>query len=466
MEYYRVNPDGNLGLSEDGVINYKFEIKRSGDLVSDIYMVFTLPDIFSSGNTNFQWIKNIGFNIINKVSIYIGNSLIDENYGEWFNIWNELTLPESKRKEFDEMIGNVPELYDPENATSQGYYPNRFVGNDTIPSIKSRKIRVPLIFWFNRNYSLALPLVALQYYPVEINIEMRRITDLYTVIETETTVPKFGTRIKPLKTNANYQSRYSLVNFVKDSSLILGEGDTKTIKNFNIDIYLDVNYVFLDSEEMKSFAKSEHKYLIQQVKQSSFKGSIGSDTLELLVHHPTSFMIVVAKRSDIEDRNDWNNYTNWIDEEEPPWSDSFNNPFFETYYDQDIAREKMNDSNYTFRNSPFILKNLQLKLNGTDRFSSQEADFFARAQTFKYAKRMPKKGIMMYSFAVNPLDYQPSGSCNFSRFNSIELFLETQDVPRPTGLDDYQYRYDINVYTVNYNILRITSGTGNLEFSN
>ena len=240
MEYYRVNPDGNLGLSEDGVINYKFEIKRSGDLVSDIYMVFTLPDIFSSGNTNFQWIKNIGFNIINKVSIYIGNSLIDENYGEWFNIWNELTLPESKRKEFDEMIGNVPELYDPENATSQGYYPNRFVGNDTIPSIKSRKIRVPLIFWFNRNYSLALPLVALQYYPVEINIEMRRITDLYTVIETETTAPKFGTRIKPLKTNANYQSRYSLVNFVKDSSLILGEGDTKTIKNFNIDIYLDV----------------------------------------------------------------------------------------------------------------------------------------------------------------------------------------------------------------------------------
>jgi len=85
---------------------------------------------------------------------------------------------------------------------------------------------------------------------------------------------------------------------------------------------------------------------------------------------------------------------------------------------------------------------------------------------YKYAKRMPKKGILMYSFAVNPLDHQPSGSCNFSRFNSIELFLETQDVPKPTGLNDYMYKYDINVYTVNYNILRIMSGMGNLEFSN
>ena len=107
-----------------------------------------------------------------------------------------------------------------------------------------------------------------------------------------------------------------------------------------------------------------------------------------------------------------------------------------------------------------------LKLNGTDRFSSQEQDFFSRVMTYNYTKRMPKKGILMYSFSVNPLDHQPSGSCNFSRFNSIELFLETQEVPKPTGLNDYIYKYDINVYTVNYNILRISSGMGNVEFSN
>ena len=98
MEYYRINPEGNLGLSDTDVVNYKFEIKRNGDLISDIFMVFTLPDVYSDASKDFKWIKNIGFNIINNVKMYIGGNLIDEAYGEWFDIWNELTLPENKKK--------------------------------------------------------------------------------------------------------------------------------------------------------------------------------------------------------------------------------------------------------------------------------------------------------------------------------------------------------------------------------
>ena len=73
---------------------------------------------------------------------------------------------------------------------------------------------------------------------------------------------------------------------------------------------------------------------------------------------------------------------------------------------------------------------------------------------------------MFYSFSINPFDYQPSGSCNMSRFNSIELFLETVQTPIPSELNENLYKFDINVYTVNYNILRISSGMGNVEFSN
>tara|TARA_B100000123_G_scaffold228582_1_gene177811 strand:+ start:823 stop:2337 length:1515 start_codon:yes stop_codon:yes gene_type:complete len=466
MEYYRINPEGNLGLSENDITNYRFQIKRSGDLVSDMFMVFTLPSIYSGDGTDFQWIKNIGFNIINKVRVYIGGSLIDENYGEWFDIWNELTLPESKKKEFNEMIANTEEFYDPAAYSGSGYYPRRTIGDSKIPSIKQKVVRVPLIFWFNRNYSLALPLVALQYHPVEIDIEIRKISDLYTVIDIDTSSKKYGCRIKPESNINNYNRLFSLVNFVNDESLLAGVGDDTTLKNFTIDIHLEVNYIFLDNDEMKSFAKSEHRYLIQQVKKSTFQGSVGSDTLELLVHHPTSFMVIVGKRSDIVDRNDWNNYTNWIYNDIPPWSENFNNPYYEEFYNEDIAKEKINETNFEFKKSPNIFKDLQLKLNATDRFSAQEQEFFESITTFKYAKRMPRKGILMYSFAVNPLDYQPSGSCNFSRFNNIQLAINTQDIPQPTSLRDYMYKYDINVYTVNYNILRITSGSGNLEFSN
>ena len=467
MENYRINPQGNLGLTDNDTTNYRFEIKRNGDLISDMYLVFDLPSIYSDNGTQFKWIKNIGFNIINRVTIYIGGSLIDENYGEWFDIWNELTLPANKKDQFNEMIGNVPELYDPSSTHGYQTYPSASI-NSTIPSIQGRKIRVPLIFWFNRNYSLAIPLVSLQYMPLEINVELRKITDLYTVIDINDANETYGCRIKPIKTVPDYNRSYALFNFVNDNSFDLsaGEGNSKTIKNFNINIYLDVNFIFLETEEMKLFAKSEDKYLIQQVRQSSFKGSIGNDTLELLVHHPTSFMVVVAKRSDIENRNDWNNYTNWIDEEVPPWSDNFNNQFYEQYYDDTNSSEIINTQNFKFRNSPNILKNLKLKLNGADRFTDQEPEYFNRVIPFKYAKSIPKKGIMMYSFGVNPLDYQPSGSCNFSRFNSIELFLETQEVPIPQGNVDNLYNYDINVYTINYNILRIANGIGNVEFSN
>lgn len=467
MENYRINPQGNLGLTDNDTTNYRFEIKRNGDLISDMYLVFDLPSIYSDNGTQFKWIKNIGFNIINRVTVYIGGSLIDENYGEWFDIWNELTLPQNKKDQFNEMIGNVPELYDPSSTHGYQTYPSSSI-NSTIPSIQGRKIRVPLIFWFNRNYSLAIPLVSLQYMPLEINVELRKITDLYTVIDINEANETYGCRIKPLKTVADYNRSYALFNFVNDNSFDLsaGEGNSKTIKNFNINIYLDVNFIFLETEEMKLFAKSEHKYLIQQVRQSSFQGSIGNDTLELLVHHPTSFMVVVAKRSDIENRNDWNNYTNWIDEDIPPWSDNFNNEFYEEYYDDTNSSEILNTQNFSFRNSPNILKSLKLKLNGADRFAEQEPEYFNRIIPFKYAKSIPKKGIMMYSFGVNPLDYQPSGSCNFSRFNSIEVFLETQEVPIPQGNVENMYKYDINVYTVNYNILRIANGIGNVEFSN
>ena len=78
-DYYRLNPEGNIGLNDQETVTYKFKIDRNADLIHDIYFSFTLPDIYSNNNYDFRWIKNIGFNIIDKVSIYIGGSVIDEH---------------------------------------------------------------------------------------------------------------------------------------------------------------------------------------------------------------------------------------------------------------------------------------------------------------------------------------------------------------------------------------------------
>lgn len=466
MEFYTINPENNIGLSENLTVNYIFDIKRNGDMISDVYFVFTLPDIYSDINTQFKWVKNIGFNIIEKVSIYIGGSVIDEHYGEWFNIWNELS-DQKKDDNFDYLTGNSKDMYDPANAPgNNGLYPQKNKRADTIPSIQGRKIYVPLIFWFNRNPSLALPLISLQYHPVQIHVEIKKIPDLYTVIDINSNSETYGTRIKPLTSINNYSRYYSLQNFVDDNTISVGTGISTTLKNFTIDPVLRVNYLFLDQKEMRLFAQSEHKYLIEQVKRSNYDGIIGSVTLDMKIQHPTSYFVIVAKRTDVDDRNDWNNYTNWVNEEKPPFTSGFNNEFFEEFKNDTLACEKATDNNYSFKKSPYILKNLQLKLNGTDRFSAEESEFFNNVLSNSYAKAIPKKGILFYSFSLNPFDYQPSGTCNMSRFNTIELFIETQDVPIPTTSSDNVFKYDINVYTVNYNILRITSGTGNLEFSN
>jgi hypothetical protein len=469
MDYYRINPENNIGLSETSTTTYKFKIERNGDLISNIFLVFKLPEIFSSNKTNFRWIKNLGSSAIEQVSIFIGGNLIDKNYGDWFFIWQELTLPVSKRLTYDRLIGNIFEMNDPELSPRFTSYPSK-TKSDIIPSIQARTIRLPLIFWFNRNPSMALPLVSLQYYPVEIQVEFRPITDLYTVIDrftggtinAENGRNSFNLRIKPTKdNNLAYLNTNGLQNFVDDSTLITNLNGE--IVSFNIDPHLEINYIFLDKEEMNKFAKSEHKYLIEQVTRKRFKDVLGTVTLDLKLHHPVSCLVVVPRRSDHEDRNDWNNFTNWITKG-TPWN-SFNE-FFEPFFDDAQAKEIIGNSNYDIKGSENIIKSLSLKLNGVERFSDKDSDFYNLAQSYNYAKNTPSTGILFYSFSLDPFDYQPSGSCNMSRFNDIKLSIETTPTPIVTGQTKNLYDYVIDVYAINYNILSITGGQGNLEFSN
>ena len=139
--------------------------------------------------------------------------------------------------------------------------------------------------------------------------------------------------------------------------------------------------------------------------------------------------------------------------------------------DNKIAWEKVNLDNYSMKKDKDCIKSISLNLNGVDRFSTQDPQFFNYIQSYNFCKTAPKSGIYPYSFSIDPFKYQPSGSCNMSRFNKIELNVETQQTPTPkfsVGGEELEnlYKYDINVYTINYNILRVVSGMGNVEFSN
>jgi hypothetical protein len=442
-----------LSFNQQKQFTRKFD--RNADLVSKVYLSLTLPEIMSPPGYEFQWIKNIGTTMIESVSVYIQGRQIDIHYGEWMHIWHELNLTSDQKDGYNEMIGNIPEIYDPANAPgNNGVYPSGIFQSNVVPSIKSYRLYIPMIFWFNRHPGLALPLIALQYHQVEIQFIMRPVKDLYTIIDVNPASPTYGYRVKP---NDSIPGQ-SIENFLTNTSMSrLNADGSRTLITFDINPRLEVNYIFLDLEERKRFANVEHEYLIERVfriNEGGINGN-GSNTIRLELHHPTKELVWVAKRSNLTDQNDWTNFTNWTDQVNPPYSLSYYNPYGPT---TQITVNNFN--NYKNKN---ILNNAKLLLNGYDRFTEKEAIYFNNAQPYESHTRIPKTGIYCYSFALDNTNgkmNQPCGTCNFSSYNSIDLLITTNPID-----NSETYNFECTVYAISYNMLRITSGMGGLEFT-
>ena len=434
----------NSSLKEATETEIEFKIDRNGDLINNMYFVFTLPDIYSTDTIKFQWIHRIGEYIIKEVSLHIGNAVIDTLYGQWLHIWNELTLDEEKKDGYNRMIGNISDLYNPlENNGSS--YP---ASTSILQSIKSRKIIVPIPFYFTYNTALSLPLISLQYEEIKINFKLRPFQELYTVIDSN------SLRIK----SPTGDSNYNLGKFTT-------HGSSTQITSLNINPPLEVNYVYLDTNERNKFGTNEIDYLVQTINLNqnlTISPQTSTDTtktfdklFDLQLNNPVSHLIWVIQRSDFESSNRFYNYTNWPNKTDDPIMNPSN-------YDDFVAEDTLNPTNINCLKNKSILKKATLKLNGNNRFNEKDFEAFNYINNYQHMKRIPEDGIYCYSFGV---DYditkvQPNGSCNMSAFESVQLELKTC----PSTSTDYTYK--IYVYAVTYNILRIQSGMGGLQFSN
>ena len=193
-----------------------------------------------------------------------------------------------------------------------------------------------------------------------------------------------------------------------------------------------VNYIYLDEDERKKFAQVSNEYLITQVRRQTSSG-LQEDVIESLnFFNPVKEIIMVSQRSDVNIFNQYNNYTNCI------YHDDFysinwleNLQYFSKL--KDFSEQNINtclpssidlreNNNFNIDNANIII-NAKLMLNGHDRTFIQEYNFFNALQPFKYHTNSPKNGILCYSFSLKPEDYQPSGSCNFSRINKAQMAI-------------------------------------------
>ena len=458
-EFITVLPSQYTDLSWDSEQVVEFIIPRDGDAIRDIYLTFELPDIYSNSQYQFQWIKRIGEYIVKEVTVKLDtNDNIDKHYSEWLHAYSELNYNEGKKDGYYKMIGNIPELYDPANAPgNNGTYPSTTYA----PSIVNRKLYLPLVFWFNKYASLSFPLIATQKSELKIRFLLRKLKELYTIID-----PNTGYRIRPII------QRHYIGNFLTPEAVITPL--LAPVNNLNITPRLEINNIFLDNEERKRFALSAHDYLITQIQKVSQTYSTNNISIDLKdISKPVTEIVFMVRRTDMEDVNEWSNFTNWNVETIPPYSNGYSNPHG--------APLNITSSNLKYYKTSNLLKAATFKIQGNEitrgdslnndlptlsRLNGKDFIFYNLMENFNYNNNLPNEGIYTYSFALDNSNIQPNGAINMSLLNKKELALILTEIKSSGYYPNSTYNYNVFVFAVNYEILTIMGGIGAIKYAN
>jgi hypothetical protein len=463
-------------------------LARNGDGAYKTYLQVTLPEIGQTDASYARWLDYPGEQLINMVEVEIGGQRIDRQYGDWMHIWNQLTLTTEAERGYNKMVGQTTQLTyitDPEFAEVDQPCSDAAPGAVCTPrkTLPETTLYVPLQFWFCRNPGLALPLIALQYHEVKINVEFRPIDECLWAVNdiTEAT----GSQ----KASAAYSK-----------SLVAAS--------------LYVDYVFLDTDERRRMAQNPHEYLIEQL-QFTGDESIGSSSnkIKLNFNHPCKELVWVVQPDENVDYctsltgdsllfkalgAQPFNYTDSVDAlpnaihafsgyNSTVGTNGVINPsgLFDDAGAPDVAIDEswgydmlntvtaasgVSDAGsfvlaetalnlHCWGQNPVVTAKLQL--NGQDRFSEREGTYFDLVQPYQHHTRNPDTGINVYSFALRPEEHQPSGTANFSRIDNANLQL----VVSYNAIGGNKTA-KVRVYATNYNVLRVMSGMAGVAYSN
>jgi hypothetical protein len=361
-------------------------VPRRGDLLSQIILEVTLPAITLTTGDPVSYVNSIGHALIQEITVEVGEQEIDRQNGEWMEIWSSYTTTTDKQTGFYNMIGKVdgfsiPNLFGPQ------------------------KLYIPLRFWFCRNPGLALPLIALQYHPVRINLTLRPLNQLF----------------------------YS-------SALTSPECTTLEVTPNSItELMLWGDYIHLDVEERRRFVSNTHEYLIEQVQYTApipVPPGANSVLLRMEFNHPLRELFWYIQRDDMSRYHEFFNYSSL--------------GIYEPGTRQDI------------------LQNTVLQLDGFDRFQVRDAGYFRLVQPWQYHTVIPEDFfVYSYSFAIQPESVQPCGSLNASRIDSIVLNVNLNPAVTgvPAGTSPTPPTFHGRVYAINHNVFRIADGFGGVLFT-
>lgn len=422
----------------DGDINFgktiTSKLERHGDLLHRILVEVDLPLIESTNGNAISWVNSIGHSIIDEVEVQIGGTTIDKQYGEWLEIWSELTLDNSQKDNYNNMISKYDSF-----TTETGPI----------------TVFIPLQFWFCRNIGLSLPLVALQYHDVKINIKFRDFDQMWTwgpnnnytasksnAIVTTTTGPEFDStdigkyiywedgvadEIISLVSGQPRQVTVASAGGRSSQTIYTKPNDTPA-KTYSItDARIFCDYIFLDTNERKKFAQSPHSYLIDQLQfdtNNSYLKGANTMKIDLGFNLPVKELVWVSQLTRYVEDNDHFNFSDTVDP-------------------------------LATKDDP--ITDCLIKFNGADRFEERKSKYFRLVQPYYHHTSGPSSHIYSYSFGIDSENSeQPNGAANFSRIDNKDLNLTFK-----TGLTDSNVR----VYALNYNLFIVREGMGGVLYS-
>ena len=375
-------------------------VARNGDLIGDMYCELQFKASLSG--CSHCWAAE---RAVKDVELSIGGQRIDKHYQKWWRLYAELYLAEGSKANWDKMTS--AQIADTTNGV---------------------QVFLPLVFFFNRNPGLALPLIALQYHEVRLDFDL---------------ASDYGT---------NFTSSFKVWG----------------------------NYIYLDTEERRRFAQKGHEYLIEQVQHTGSDSVTAGATkqVRLSYNHPVKELVWCVNGGAPTAATDpllWNFTSNCgaadvvmtttLDKDAlmeyatPP--ENIGRPMVHVGTGGMIEQWSEDAIADGFFRGP--LKTLKLVLNGQDRFKEQTGKYFNQVQPYQHHSGSPYPGIYSYSFALKPEEHQPTGTCNFSRIDNAQVAVAVKDMTHATAS---MTTPSLDMFAVNYNVLRVQSGMGGLAFSN
>ena len=399
-------------------------ISRNGDLLKKLWIEYSPQDLLEGVKSNVPGYTgqtigaNIGHAILDIITLEIGGQVIDKHYGKWLTIWNYLTESNPTGEQ------GAPDNY----ATGPGEYsPSPAFGangsgDNSVVEVYPRATRYNRMAYTHRAQTRVVNnggAAQLAWVPLQ----------FWFCKNPGLALPLISLQYHEVKI---------FINLAQLDQVRTGGLETLTGNEFRrFAVYAD--FVYLDTTERRQFAQNSHEYLIEQLQIFE---SVSAINIKLPFNHPVKELIWAPVPMPVGTKDNLPPNRNNI----VPGGATPNSSFTQTTIST--------PNNYT------------LVLNGANRFAPRDITYFTRNQVWEahtgFGSVIYPDSVAVYSFALRPEEFQPSGTCNFSRIENAQLVrTQTFNVNTAKARSDV-----IDIYAINYNIYRIMSGMGGVAYSN